>query len=273
MIKQQQLSRFILGKYEVTQEFYRAVMENAEVLYEGLVYNLQANPSCFSNNDLLRKDEVQKLCPVDSVSWYDAIFFCNRLSELLDLEKAYDIENITIDPDYRHISNADVFLNENANGFRLPFLKEWEFAARGGDTSSPEWNYCFSGADSIYWVESTNTTRSSDKGIDLIGWYIHNTCSEDGTTKLKTFGNDKIGYGTHEVGKKNSNSSGLFDMSGNVEEWCFDKTPDNKMAIASGGSFCYGAIDCQNISKKSHSLKSIYFTYGFRLCRSYIPEN
>lgn len=134
-------------KTEVTQKLYTSVMGR--------------NPSYFMGDNL----------PVESVSWYDAIDFCNKLSEMMGLIPVYSY------------TFSDVIWNVNANGFRLPTVAEWEYSARGGK------NYKYAGSNNI----------------DKVAWHYENS-------------NGK----THPVAKKKANSYGLYDMNGNVIEWCWD---------------------------------------------------
>lgn len=125
--------------------------------------------------------------PVTCVNWYDVIKWCNARSEKDSLSVVY-YTNSTQKTVYR-TGNIDVINNAvmwTANGYRLPTECEWEFAARGGNQTH---GYKYSGSDS--W--------------DEVAW-----CSNISDLK------------THPVGNMNPNELGIYDMSGNVKEWCWD---------------------------------------------------
>ena len=220
-VHQVAVDSFALGKYPVTFAEYDAF--------------------CEATKRQIPKDRGwgRDQRPVTNVSWFDAIAYCNWLSDLWGYERVYKRTGNEVDINYK------------ANGYRLPTEAEWEFAARGGKKSK---GFLYSGSNNL----------------DEVGWYDANS-----------------GDKTHEVGQKKPNELGLYDMSGNVWEWCNDwwdakfygKINDSNFSITTGpkngsarvyrgGSWIRKARYCRVAYRYWFGLGYGGGKIGFRLARS-----
>ena len=201
------VSSFYMGKYAVTQDEYLRIMGR--------------NPSRIRGQDL----------PIDHVSWFDAINYCNTRS----LE-----EGLT--PAYTRNGN-NVVWDRSANGYRLPTEAEWEYACRAGSV----------------------TPFYSGFSVDTAGWHSGNS-----------------GGRVHPVGQKESNLWGLYDMHGNVLEWCWDwlgdytnetkidpeGPPSGSARVYRGGTFLFESGLLRSAYRFGNNPNLRINLVGFRVVRS-----
>ncbi|MFZ4550147.1 MAG: formylglycine-generating enzyme family protein [Bacteroidales bacterium] len=192
-----EIDAFLLCKFLVTQNLYFEVLNDS--------------PNTFIGENL----------PVETISWKEAVIFCNSLSAINQLNACYTFDN----------KNDEIVFNPKANGFRLPTEAEWEYACKAGTTG-------------IRYGE-----------IDSIAWYKENS-----------------GKRTQSVGTKEPNQFGIYDMLGNVWEWCsdiYDETVYGSYRVIRGGGWNDEERGCMATNRRrSHPLLFKIDDLGFRIARN-----
>lgn len=187
----------LLAKFPVTQELYFAISNE--------------NPSTIKGNRH----------PVETVTWKDAVIFCNKLSILSELNPCYEISE----------ESEEITFDITRNGFRLPTEAEWEYACKAG------------------------TTGIRYKVLNNIAWF------KDNSSKT-----------THVVGQKEPNAWGLYDMLGNVWEWCsdiYDETVYGTYRIFRGGGWADEERSVMATTRRrSHPILFKIDDLGFRVARN-----
>jgi formylglycine-generating enzyme required for sulfatase activity len=209
---------------EVTQSEWNALMQDDF-----------GNPSHFQGADL----------PVESVTFYEAAEYCNRLSVLDGLTPAYTITPVG--------PGAQVSWNRDADGWRLPTEAEWEWLCRAGTESA----FSSGGISAL--------GCNSDANLDAVGWYCGNSSNT-----------------TQPAGSKAASNFGLYDMHGNVMEWCWDwyslypeglvldegGPASGEYRVMRGGSWFHQAKECRSAARSATPEDSRHDYLGFRAVRS-----
>jgi len=172
--------------------------------------------------------------PIFEVTWYDCIKFCNKLSQMLNIKPYYSIRNNVNQVNWL---KGTIECDPTSEGFRLPTDAEWFYAAKGGKLTH---SYLYSG--------------SNDP--DEVAWY--NTNSK---RKLQ------------KVAQKKPNELGLYDMSGNVWEWCWNQYKETDRRILRGGAFFYDKDQSTVISIGHAQPDNPGMTNGFRIAKSILDPS
>lgn len=192
-----EIKPFLLAKFPVTQALYFAVTNEDPSTIKGSKH------------------------PVETVTWKEAVSFCNKLSILAGMHPSYEIRG----------EGEEISFDITANGFRLPTEAEWEYACKAG------------------------TTGNRYAELHQVAWF-----------------KDNSSLTTHIVGQKEPNPWGLYDMLGNVWEWCsdiYDETVYGSYRIFRGGGWADEERSVMSTTRRrSHPLKFKIDDLGFRIARN-----
>lgn len=235
----------------ITKPFYMGKYEVTQAEYEKYCSYGSSSPSSDKGDG--------ENYPAYYVSWYDALVYCNKRSMAEGLTPCYSISGNTDPKKWGTVPTLSdstwnaVVCDWNANGYRLQTEAEWEYAARAGDNT----------VDSLTYSGTSNVNELGE-----YAWYTSNSKSK-----------------THEAGTKSPNEFGLYDMSGNVWEWCWNwytnsydteaeggSDPTGASAgycrVYRGGSWCSNYAGCAvSIRGRSYGPERRLFDFGFRVVR------
>ncbi|OHD07323.1 MAG: hypothetical protein A2086_03075 [Spirochaetes bacterium GWD1_27_9] len=242
---------FYIGKYELSYSFWYSVKkwnnDNSKGYYlsnlgrEGDSFDSNGNPTKKDGDEPSSTNE-----PVANITSIDARIWCNILSEKEKLTPVYYTDqNFKYVMKSNSLFNGQFYIKQDANGYRLPTEAEWEYAARYIDGTN--------------WTKASYLSGASSDGLDaksevaVFGYYSKQT----DVTK------------SAPVGSKKPNSLGLYDMSGNIEEWCEDYYDNSGYYVLKGGCWRNASSSC-TVSYRAYNWRGTHQTYaGFRLARNY----
>ena len=208
---------------EVTQKLFERIMG-----YNPSTEKVSYRKETDNGREYKPVDNTGDNYPVCSVSWLEAVYFCNRLSRKFGFTPVYSVNGENNEEKWDYLPHHGswgydgIVQNKNANGFRLPTREEWVYAAKGGES------YKYAGSDNL----------------DEVGWYEGNS-----------------GYKLHPVAQKKPNGYGLYDMSGNLNEYIWETS-------AWGGSYDASAYLSMFHEANHNSKVTSVVSDGIRIVKS-----
>lgn len=228
----------------ISKDYYLGVTEVTQGQYEKV---MGTNPSYFQKRVIRKSDS--SMYPVEQVSWEDAVEFCKRLSDFPEEKKAGRV-------------------------YRLPTEAEWEYACRAGSKTAYGFGASSKSLGNYAWFENNSGIKELDS--DALLAKMKNNTGEYSDTLLSA------GCATHPVGEKKPNAWGLYDMHGNVWEWCSDWYGDYPKSavndptgakegsnrVRRGGSWYSEAAYCRSALRYRFYPSSRINDIGFRVALS-----
>ena len=230
-------------KVTLTHPFEMSASEVTQGLFET---EMGYNPSFFSTF-------CGKSCPVEQVTWHDAAAYCNALSKKKGLAYCYLCKGSGSSLSCMNSPAYDGSKTYTCPGYRLPTEAEWEYAYRAGTTSA-------------FYNGAIISCDAADPNADKIGWYFMNAS-----------------INSHTVGQKAPNKWGLYDMAGNVYEWCHDWSSldlgsadatdppgpaSGPSKVMRGGAFGSYARSLRAAFRTAHTPEKRFLNIGFRCVRT-----